>query len=138
MRGEASESALCQACIKFLSSDYATLLLSQFIIPAMKAPRSASGFPSAPTWTTVLHNWISVASNSGLTRPSAETLMLKSNAWAICFAGALIKNDTVLLVLRTHSARFWPDSWGLFGGHVNKGESLEEAIQREAREELGI
>ena len=50
----------------------------------------------------------------------------------------MIRDDTVLLVHRPPSARFWPDVWDLFGGHVNEGESLEEALHREAREELGI
>ena len=64
--------------------------------------------------------------------------MLQSDSAAICVAGAVIRDDTVLLVHRSPSARFWPDVWDLFGGHVNEGESLEEALQREAREELGI
>ena len=64
--------------------------------------------------------------------------MLQSDFAAICVAGAVIRDDTVLLVHRSPSARFWPDVWDLFGGHVNEGESLEEALQREAREELGI
>ena len=57
---------------------------------------------------------------------------------AVCVAGAMIRDDTVLLVHRAPSARFWPDIWDLFGGHVNEGESLEEALRREGREELGI
>ncbi len=28
--------------------------------------------------------------------------------------------------------------WGPFGGHVERGEELEQALRREAREELGI
>ena len=36
------------------------------------------------------------------------------------------------------SKRHYPDVWDLFGGHVEGGESPEEALRREAREELGI
>ena len=64
--------------------------------------------------------------------------MLQSDSAAICVVGAVIRDNMVLLVHRSPSARFWPDVWDLFGGHVNEGESLEEALQREAREELGI
>ena len=64
--------------------------------------------------------------------------MLRSNSATICVAGAVIRGNTVLLVRRSPSARFWPDVWDLFGGHVDEGESLKEALQREAREELGI
>ena len=64
--------------------------------------------------------------------------MLQSDSAAMCVAGAVIKEGRVLLVHRSPTARFWPEVWDLFGGHVNEGESLEEALRREAREELGI
>ena len=64
--------------------------------------------------------------------------MVRSDSAAICVAGAVINNGRVLLVHRSPSARVYPDVWDLFGGHVEEGESLEEALCREAREELGI
>ena len=64
--------------------------------------------------------------------------MSRSDSAAIYVAGAMIRGDTVLLVHRSPSARFWPDIWDLFCGHVNEGVSLEETLHREAREELGI
>ena len=64
--------------------------------------------------------------------------MVKSDSAAICVVGAVIRGGRVLLVRRSPSARFYPDVWDLFGGHVDGGESLEEALRREAREELGI
>ncbi len=57
---------------------------------------------------------------------------------ANCVAGVMVRNGTVLLVHRSPSKQFYPDVWDLPGGHVNQGESLEEALRREAREELGI
>ncbi len=34
--------------------------------------------------------------------------------------------------------RFYPDVWDLFGGHVEAGEAPEDALRREAMEELGV
>ncbi|MCE2464703.1 MAG: NUDIX hydrolase [Dehalococcoidia bacterium] len=56
----------------------------------------------------------------------------------ICVAGILAKDGNVLLVYRAPWLRFFPKAWDLFGGHVNDGESLEDALRREATEELGI
>ena len=54
--------------------------------------------------------------------------------------GALfIRPDgTVLLGLRAPSKKVWPGHWDTIGGHVEDGESLEEALVREAREEVGV
>lgn len=52
--------------------------------------------------------------------------------------GALIRGDRVLLVRRAPTRRFYPDMWDLFGGHVESGESAEDALRREGREELGV
>ena len=52
--------------------------------------------------------------------------------------GALIRRGRVLLVRRAPTRRFYPDMWDLFGGHVEAGESAEDALRREGREELGV
>ena len=49
-----------------------------------------------------------------------------------------MRDGKVLLVKRAPDMRFYPDVWDLFGGHVEGGESLEDALRREAMEELGI
>jgi len=48
----------------------------------------------------------------------------------------IIKNGKTLLTKRkgSHGA----DTYGSLGGHVEFGESLQEAVKREAMEELGI
>ena len=50
----------------------------------------------------------------------------------------MVRRGRVLLVRRSPQARHYPDVWDLFGGHVEAGESLEEALRREAHEELGV
>ena len=65
-------------------------------------------------------------------------MMVRGDPAAICVVGAVIEDGSVLLVRRSPSARVFPDAWGLFGGHVERDETLEEALRREAREELKI
>jgi ADP-ribose pyrophosphatase YjhB (NUDIX family) len=51
-------------------------------------------------------------------------------------AGVIIENKKgeVLLIERA----FFPPGWAAPAGHVDKGESFEEAAKREAREETGL
>jgi 8-oxo-dGTP pyrophosphatase MutT (NUDIX family) len=51
------------------------------------------------------------------------------------FIGA---DDKVLLGLRAPTKKAWPNHWDTIGGHVEDGESLGEALVREAREEVGV
>ncbi|MDG4809435.1 NUDIX domain-containing protein [Micromonospora sp. WMMD1120] len=56
----------------------------------------------------------------------------------VVVCGALVKNDTVLLVHRSPTRRAYPDLWDLPGGHVDAGESEPQALAREMHEELGV
>jgi 8-oxo-dGTP diphosphatase len=47
-------------------------------------------------------------------------------------------NGRVVLQHRDKDAPRLPDYWAFFGGHMEKSESPEEAVRREAKEELGI
>ena len=50
----------------------------------------------------------------------------------------LEKEKMILLQKRSKTEKRFPDSWGLFGGGIKEGESPEEAIQREIKEEAGF
>jgi 8-oxo-dGTP diphosphatase len=52
-------------------------------------------------------------------------------------AGVLVRGDTVLVCQRRPGGHH-PRKWEFPGGKVEAGESLEEALRRELREELGI
>jgi 8-oxo-dGTP diphosphatase len=54
--------------------------------------------------------------------------------------GALFidSDGKVLLGLRSPSKKAWPLHWDSIGGHVEDGESLDDALVREAREEVGV
>ena len=54
--------------------------------------------------------------------------------------GAMFINSdgAVLLGLRSPAKRTWPGCWDIIGGHVEEGESLEDALVRESREEVGV
>jgi 8-oxo-dGTP diphosphatase len=55
-------------------------------------------------------------------------------------AGIILKDQRgrVLLQHRDKDVMNKPDHWGFFGGLIKKGETPEEAVRREAKEELGI
>ena len=51
----------------------------------------------------------------------------------------LIANDgRILLQYRNKDNKWNQDSWGEFGGQIEEGETPEEAVKRELKEELGI
>ena len=47
-------------------------------------------------------------------------------------------DDRVLLGLRAPSKKVWPCHWDTIGGHVERGESLDDALIREVQEEVGV
>lgn len=52
--------------------------------------------------------------------------------------GVLVRDGRVLLVHRHPARRWYPDCWDIVGGHIEPGESPEQALRRECREELGV
>ena len=55
-----------------------------------------------------------------------------------CVACLLIKDGAVLAEKRRITKKLAPGAIAIPGGHVEDGEGLEEALQRELQEELGI
>jgi 8-oxo-dGTP diphosphatase len=55
-----------------------------------------------------------------------------------CVGALLVREGRVLLGLRAPDAAWLADAWDIFGGHVEAGETPEDALRRELREELGI
>ena len=51
---------------------------------------------------------------------------------------ALVRDRTLLLGHRHPARRRYPDCWDLVGGHVEDGESPEQAVRRECREEIAV
>jgi mutator protein MutT len=50
----------------------------------------------------------------------------------------LLQGGNVLLARRSPERKAYPDLWSFPGGHVETGETLDEALVREAGEEIGI
>lgn len=50
----------------------------------------------------------------------------------------LIEDGRLMLGHRHPERRWYPDCWDLFGGHVEPGESPEQAARRECREEITV
>jgi mutator protein MutT len=53
-------------------------------------------------------------------------------------AGILVRDDKILLGLRSPTRAFYPDVWDMFGGHIEAQEQPEQALVRELQEELDI
>jgi 8-oxo-dGTP pyrophosphatase MutT (NUDIX family) len=52
--------------------------------------------------------------------------------------GLIVRDDLILLGLRSPARNVRPGCWDLIGGHVEAGESLQEALARELIEEIGV
>jgi 8-oxo-dGTP diphosphatase len=56
-------------------------------------------------------------------------------------AAIILENDKGEFLLALRDKKSWipfPDHWDLIGGHVEDGETPEEALVREYKEELGL
>jgi mutator protein MutT len=52
--------------------------------------------------------------------------------------GLLLRNGNVLMARRSAARPNHPNTWSFPGGHVEMGETIEQALARELREEIGI
>lgn len=52
-------------------------------------------------------------------------------------AAIFVRDDNILLGRRA-SHKTYPGCWDLPGGHVEQGETVEQALIRECREEVGV
>jgi phosphoglycolate phosphatase len=65
-----------------------------------------------------------------------ETAFEPSPRYPLATVGGLIHNDDgEVLMIRTHK---WSDRWGIPGGKIERGETCEQALRREIREETAL
>ena len=50
----------------------------------------------------------------------------------------LVRDGTVLMVHRHPRREWYADCWDLVGGHLEEGETPEQAMRRECQEEIGV
>jgi mutator protein MutT len=54
------------------------------------------------------------------------------------YVGAILLSGGKLLLGRRAAHRSYPDCWDIIGGHVETGETIEQALARELQEEIGV
>lgn len=52
--------------------------------------------------------------------------------------GFIVRDTKIFIARRSATKQFSPNRFELLGGHIDKGETPEQALVREIREELGI
>jgi 8-oxo-dGTP diphosphatase len=55
-----------------------------------------------------------------------------------CVGAILARDGMLLLGRRAPTKRVCPELWDVIGGHVEAGETFEEALARELHEEIGV
>jgi 8-oxo-dGTP diphosphatase len=55
-----------------------------------------------------------------------------------CVGALLVRDGELLLGRRSSDCQWLANAWDVFGGHIEHGESEEDALRRELAEELGI
>jgi 8-oxo-dGTP diphosphatase len=55
-----------------------------------------------------------------------------------CVGALLVRNGELLLGRRAARREWLADAWDVFGGHIEQGETGQQALSRELREELGV
>ncbi|MFC3813406.1 NUDIX hydrolase [Lysobacter sp. GCM10012299] len=55
-----------------------------------------------------------------------------------CVGAFIVKDGEVLLGLRSDDCDWLAGAWDVFGGHIEPGETADDALRRELDKELGI
>ena len=64
--------------------------------------------------------------------------VLEGDLMRECVGAVIIQDESILLGKRSADRTFYPNVWDVFGGHIESGESHQQALERELVEELGI
>jgi mutator protein MutT len=52
--------------------------------------------------------------------------------------GGILVSKSKILLGKRRADRLYPNIWDIFGGHIEEGETKEDALKRELDEEIGI
>jgi 8-oxo-dGTP diphosphatase len=64
--------------------------------------------------------------------------MENENKIIVCAKGVIIHNGKVLIIKRSDNAHVGSGTWECVGGKIEFGETLEETLVREVKEEVGL
>lgn len=85
-------------------------------------------------------NDLNINTNNNITTESIKKLVKESlDQLKKASLGVVFNKEGKLLILQRREEDEWmPNKWALVGGKIEEGESAEEAILREIKEEIGI
>jgi 8-oxo-dGTP pyrophosphatase MutT (NUDIX family) len=79
-----------------------------------------------------------VAEATGKDTAPAESKWMLAPATIHCVGSMILRRSKILLGLRAGHKKLAPNTWDIFGGHIEAGETWEDTLVRELQEELDI